>query len=172
MKNYLIKTKVIKINDVEIYIPEKLDNDMFEVVLIAENEKILTPTVCLVKETSEENYDYNWEEELEFKGVCYSKTYYPINFNPFTGHKFVFNKSKTKDITNEYNDIMNSFEEAYKMRKSKKKEQVILEIESRLEKLLEGIPLIFEKKESLSDDDSYNIFEFLQNTNEYGYTIF
>ena len=172
MKNNTIKSKVIKINEIEICIPEKLDNNMFEVVLIAKDKKTLIPTVCLVKETCEENYDYNYEDELEFNGICYYKTYYPIKFNPFTGHKFTFNKSKTKDLTKEYNDIMNSFEEAYKMRKSKKKEQTIIELESKLQKLFENIPMIFEDKESFTDDYSYDIFEFLQNTNEFRCDIF
>ena len=172
LKNYLIKTKVLKINGLKIYIPEPIKHNMFEIVLIAENEKTLIPTVCLVEETCEEDYDYDWEENLEFKGLLYTKIYHPISFNPFTGHKFHFNTGKTKDITNEYNEIMNSLEEAYKMRKSKKKDEIISGLEVKLQELFLGVPLIFEKAISFTDDDAYDIVEFIENINKFGCEIF
>lgn len=61
-----------------------------ELFLAIDKNNNVIPVLCISKEHSEESYDYNWDEELEFRGIETEYTYVPIKYNLFTGDRIDF----------------------------------------------------------------------------------
>lgn len=90
-------------------------------VLLVEDKKrqIFFPVLCIVKEHSSENYDYNWDEELEYQGMDTEYSYIPIKYNPYTGEEIKFVFEREYDISMKVDEII----KAYKILEIKHKDR-------------------------------------------------
>lgn len=139
------------------------DYPFLEVVLILDNNKIY-PQLCITHTTAEEDYDYNYEDELEYTGIITNTDYFPIFKNPFSGDDIEFVVTSEKDITEEYNNITKEIEELESKRKSISRTKEIFILQKRLNEMISGIPPIFQKDNRLVSEP-YNENESMTSEN-------
>lgn len=157
-----IKGTNIILNGYSFFIPSN-DNDIkypfLEIVLFYDNDKVY-PKLCITNTTSLEDYDYNYEDELEYVGIVTDTNYYPIEKNPFSSDEIKFVIKETIDITEKYNEINNKILELEKKRKSMSRTKEIYGLNKQLNILLQNIPIIFCNDDRLSVNP-YNEHEFI-----------
>lgn len=134
-----------------------------EVALILDNNKVY-PQLCITHTTAEEDYDYNYEDELEYTGIITNTDYFPILKNPFSGDDIEFVVTSEKDITEEYNNITKEIEELESKRKSISRTKEIFILQKRLNEMISGIPPIFQKDSRLVSEP-YNENESMTSEN-------
>lgn len=142
----IIKCKKLIIDESEFLIPlhkEDIEKTgIFTIMLLIKDDKII-PCVSIKEETAEEDFDYDWEDNLVPNGLIKNIILHPIEFNPYTGNKFDFVVDEIIDKSNEYNEIIFKIEELDKKRKSRAKDKAGIELSNQLNELYKDIPPIF-----------------------------
>lgn len=166
--------KNIILNGYKFFKPSEANELIFpfmEVALFCEGN-IITPVMCLTYTTAEEDYDYNYEDELEYTGIITNTSYYPITNSPINnGEKIKFEVTSEIDISEEYNNISAQIEELESMRKSNSRTRNIFILQKKQNELIQEIPTIFFKDDRIISDpydehEAASIFEVL-NREEY-----
>lgn len=164
MSEQIVKCKIIKINGSEFLVP--LDDDfnsiggIFQMMIIVK-DNVFTPYIALIRESSEEDYDYDWEENLVSNGIITTTVLFPIKYNPFTGAEYKFEVSYIEDKSEEYNQLVAEAEEINKMRKSMKKTSLEFTNRQKMDKLFSEIPPIFD---SIGDNEDFETGFVLENS--------
>ena len=85
-----------------------------------DDTKTNIPVLCLEKTTSEPDFDYDWDENLEYIGENVMTTLIPFSFSMFNGKKIKFEIADEIDIDND--EIIKLIKEYnnYSLRISKK----------------------------------------------------
>lgn len=132
---------------------DKLNLLPLAVVTVMDNEGKIQPLICFAPESTEEDYDYNYNEELEYRGLNKEYTYFPIKYNPYTGEEFEFIINKIDDISKDIYNLLNKYNELNNKRDNnkiiKEKHEIINKINSQYK---DSIPIVY-------IDDSINIFK-------------
>lgn len=157
----VIKCKQIKIRGNLFIIPEKelINNDIYSVILILKDDiNVIEPYLAFTIEKSEEDFDYDYDENLVCMGINTNIMHYPITHNPLGGEKITFEICSTEDKTDEYNEIL-ALEESYnKKRKSKEKFDVLRSCYNKKLGILNKIPPLFYFSE---DAEFYGEFDMV-----------
>lgn len=157
MKN-IINGKIIKIKEYEFFVPKFIENDNIFSIILLKDEKKITPAICFTETISEEDYDYDYEENLVFTGINSSQYLYPIKYNPYTGQQFEFKSTETLDLTSKCEELDEKFKIVNAKRKSSKKSSELFLIRKELNELLKEIPPIFNKADLLDEDDEIETY--------------
>lgn len=152
MKN-IINGKTIKIKEYEFFVPKFIENDNIFSIILLKNEEQITPAICFTETISEEDYDYDYEENLVFTGINSSRYLYPIKYNPYTGQEFKFKSSETLDLTSKCEELDEKFKLVNAKRKSSKKSSELFLLRRELEELIKEIPQVFDKADLIDEDD-------------------
>ena len=123
---------------------DKLFNNSIPVELfltIDKNNNVI-PTLCISKEHSEESYDYNWDEELEFRGIETKYTYVPIKYNLFTGDKIDFIYDKVIDCSEDVDKLLDEYKLLRKKKETLKTAKQMYNLIDSMNKLLNSVAFI------------------------------
>lgn len=131
-----------------------------------DDTKTNIPVLCLEKTTSEPDFDYDWDENLEYIGENVMTTLIPFYYSMFNGKQIGFfiiniihiNDAEVDDLISEYKEICN------KKRQNKHDVTRLKEINDYLNDLFKLYPNIIIKKNDTilyNEDDSIKIKDFL-----------
>lgn len=131
-----------------------------------DDTKTNIPVLCLEKTTSEPDFDYDWDENLEYIGENVMTTLMPFYYSMFNGKQIGFfiiniihiNDVEVDDLISEYKEICN------KKRQNKYDVTRLKEIDDYLNDLFKLYPnIIIKKNDSIlyNEDDSIKINDFL-----------
>lgn len=123
---------------------DKLFNNSIPVELfltIDKNNNVI-PALCISKEYSEESYDYNWDEELEFRGIETEYTYVPIKYNLFTGDKIDFIYDNVIDCSEDVDKLLDEYKLLRKKKETLKTGQQMYNLIDSMNKLLNSVSFI------------------------------
>lgn len=138
---------------------DKLFNNSIpvELFLTIDKNNNAIPTLCISKEHSEESYDYNWDEELEFRGIETEYTYVPIKYNLFTGDRIDFIYDNVIDCSEDVDKLLDE----YKLLRKKKKTLKTMKLIDSMNKLLNSVAFI--KVDNISEiyGKEYNQYDLI-----------
>lgn len=123
---------------------DKLFNNSIPVKLfltIDKNNNAI-PTLCISKEHSEESYDYNWDEELEFRGIETEYTYVPIKYNLFTGDRIDFIYDSVIDCSEDVDKLLDEYKLLRKKKQTLKTTKQMYNLIYSMNKLLNSVAFI------------------------------
>jgi len=100
------------------------------------------PTLCISKEHSEESYDYNWDEELEFRGIETEYTYVPIKYNLFTGDRIDFIYDNVIDCSEAVDKLLDEYKLLRKKKQTLKTTKQMYNLIYSMNKLLNSVAFI------------------------------
>ncbi len=123
---------------------DKLFNNSIPVKLfltIDKNNNAI-PALCISKEHSEESYDYNWDEELEFRGIETEYTYIPIKYNPFTGDRIDFIYDNVIDCSEDVDKLLDEYKLLRKKKQTLKTAKQMYNLIDSMNKLLNSVAFI------------------------------
>lgn len=123
---------------------DKLFNNSIPVELfltIDKNNNVI-PALCISKEHSEESYDYNWDEELEFRGIETEYTYVPIKYNLFTGDRIDFIYDNVIDCSEDVDKLLDEYKLLRKKKETLKTAKQMYNLIDSMNKLLNSVSFI------------------------------
>lgn len=123
---------------------DKLFNNSIPVELfltIDKNNNVI-PALCISKEHSEESYDYNWDEELEFRGIETEYTYVPIEYNLFTGDRIDFIYDNVIDCSEDVDKLLDEYKLLRKKKETLKTAKQMYNLIDSMNKLLNSVSFI------------------------------
>lgn len=123
---------------------DKLFNNSIpvELFLTIDKNNNAIPALCISKEHSEESYDYNWDEELEFRGIETEYTYVPIKYNLFTGDKIDFIYDNVIDCSEDVDKLLDEYKLLRKKKETLKTGQQMYNLIDSMNKLLNSVSFI------------------------------
>ena len=118
------------------------------------DDTVFTPAICVINTKSEPEYDYDWEENLEFTGnMVQTETIVPIKYNPFTGEKIEFSITKTIDLTKDLEKILTGLENYNKLKKPKISDtKKYYQMLKNLDELTKNCALVIRKEETITSN--------------------
>jgi hypothetical protein len=123
---------------------DKLFNNSIPVKLfltIDKNNNAI-PALCISKSHSEEAYDYNWDEELEFRGIETEYTYVPIKYNLFTGDRIDFIYDNVIDCSEDVDKLLDEYKLLRKKKQTLKTTKQMYNLIDSMNKLLNSVAFI------------------------------
>lgn len=123
---------------------DKLFNNSIpvELFLTIDKNNNAIPTLCISKEHSEESYDYNWDEELEFRGIETEYTYVPIKYNLFTGDRIDFIYDNVIDCSEDVDKLLDEYKLLRKKKQTLKTGEQMYNLIDSMNKLLNSVSFI------------------------------
>lgn len=123
---------------------DKLFNNSIpvELFLTIDKNNNAIPALCISKEHSEESYDYNWDEELEFRGIETEYTYVPIKYNLFTGDKIDFIYDNVIDCSEDVDKLLDEYKLLRKKKQTLKTGEQMYNLIDSMNKLLNSVSFI------------------------------
>ena len=123
---------------------DKLFNNSIpvELFLTIDKNNNAIPTLCISKEHSEESYDYNWDEELEFRGIETEYTYVPIKYNLFTGDRIDFVYDNVIDCSEDVDKLLDEYNLLRKKKQTLKTAKQMYNLIDSMNKLLNSVAFI------------------------------
>ena len=142
---------------------DKLFNNSIPVELfltIDKNNNAIS-TLCISKEHSEESYDYNWDEELEFRGIETEYTYVPIKYNLFTGDRIDFVYDNVIDCSEDVDKLLDEYNLLRKKKQTLKTAKQMYNLIDSMNKLLNSVAFI--KVDDISEiyGKEYNQYDLI-----------
>lgn len=128
-----------------------------ELFLAIDKNNNVIPVLCISKEHSEESYDYNWDEELEFRGIETEYTYVPIKYNLFTGDRIDFVYDNVIDCSEDVDKLLDE----YKLLRKKKQTQnrrMKLKTAQQMYNLIDSMNKLLNSVDFLKVDDTSKIY--------------
>lgn len=113
-----------------------------EVFLAIDKNNNVIPALCISKEHSEESYDYNWDEELEFRGIETEYTYVPIKYNLFTGDRIDFVYDNVIDCSEDVDKLLDEYKLLRKKKQTLKTAKQMYNLIDSMNKLLNSVSFI------------------------------
>ncbi len=113
-----------------------------EVFLAIDKNNNVIPALCISKEHSEESYDYNWDEELEFRGIETEYTYVPIKYNLFTGDRIDFVYDNVIDCSEDVDKLLDEYKLLRKKKQTLKTAKQMYNLIDSMNKLLNSVAFI------------------------------
>lgn len=113
-----------------------------ELFLTIDKNNNAIPTLCISKEHSEESYDYNWDEELEFRGIETEYTYVPIKYNLFTGDRIDFIYDNVIDCSEAVDKLLDEYKLLRKKKQTLKTTKQMYNLIYSMNKLLNSVAFI------------------------------
>lgn len=113
-----------------------------ELFLTIDKNNNAIPTLCISKEHSEESYDYNWDEELEFRGIETEYTYVPIKYNLFTGDRIDFIYDNVIDCSKAVDKLLDEYKLLRKKKQTLKTTKQMYNLIYSMNKLLNSVAFI------------------------------
>lgn len=123
---------------------DKLFNNSIpvELFLTIDKNNNAIPALCISKEHSEESYDYNWDEELEFRGIETEYTYVPIKYNLFTGDRIDFIYDNVIDCSEDVDKLLDEYKLLRKKKQTLKTGEQMYNLIDSMNKLLNSVSFI------------------------------
>lgn len=142
---------------------DKLFNNSIpvELFLTIDKNNNAIPTLCISKEHSEESYDYNWDEELEFRGIETEYTYVPIKYNLFTGDRIDFVYDNVIDCSEDVDKLLDEYNLLRKKKQTLKTAKQMYNLIDSMNKLLNSVAFI--KVDDISEiyGKEYNQYDLI-----------
>lgn len=113
-----------------------------ELFLAIDKNNNVIPALCISKEHSEESYDYNWDEELEFRGIETEYTYVPIKYNLFTGDRIDFVYDDVIDCSEDVDKLLDEYKLLRKKKQTLKTAKQMYNLIDSMNKLLNSVSFI------------------------------
>lgn len=113
-----------------------------ELFLAIDKNNNVIPALCISKEHSEESYDYNWDEELEFRGIETEYTYVPIEYNLFTGDRIDFIYDNVIDCSEDVDKLLDEYKLLRKKKETLKTAKQMYNLIDSMNKLLNSVSFI------------------------------
>lgn len=113
-----------------------------ELFLTIDKNNNVIPALCISKEHSEESYDYNWDEELEFRGIETEYTYVPIKYNLFTGDRIDFIYDNVIDCSKAVDKLLDEYKLLRKKKQTLKTTKQMYNLIYSMNKLLNSVAFI------------------------------
>lgn len=135
---------------------------LFTPIIILEHGALVN-AIALIEENVEEDYEYDYDEHLEYRGIDYHKTYHAVAYSPFDGSRFDFAIDNVIDKTDEYEEILRQEEEWNNYRSSNKKLKALCDLSLQKQNLI-GDVLIFEINEDcvFEEENRINWIEVIE----------
>lgn len=126
----------------------------------------VTPKMCLAWKHTTPEYEYDWEERLQYYGENEEYEYIPIIYSPFSGEAFQFDIQTSTDITSKISKLLADYVSKIKPAKTKRirysNVKYQAELFKNIQSLTSKIAIIAEWADSISEEDTFNFTQYIQ----------